>query len=377
MQEGLSWFYEATEGMDGKVVDRIKGMTRERGYQFASYNGAARTFIQSGARVFEVRVREDGSLQRRLWYDFSADVGAQWTIEPFEHTEGDRMDGTTVTVAKRNENIRTSVGTEYAGVLHFRFEPAPGLADAGLLEEWFVPDVGCVKRIVQTLAGPVVYELVGVERTEEAFPLSLELEINPKPAQVGENIGIHITVWNRSDQDEVLRFRSGLQADYIIDGIYRWSEGKMFTMALTSVTVPAGGSHTWDFVHRPEDWSLSPGIHTIIGMVVGYPLKARTQITVGPLGTILGTVTDETGQPIDVMVYAHPAAMEAGYDEEESRMRSGGVVLQCWRAASSVPAIAQWKPALLIRVQTALANTCSSSMSRICDLLSIIVACSL
>ena len=86
----------------------------------------------------------------------------------------------------------------------------------------------------------------------------------------GEDVQILVRAHNRTNEDIRLMFTSSLQADYVIDNGYRWSDDKAFTDALTYVTVPAGGHYDWEFVHTAEDYYLKSGIHTLIGEVTGY-----------------------------------------------------------------------------------------------------------
>ncbi|MCK5328886.1 MAG: hypothetical protein KAR36_09795, partial [Candidatus Latescibacteria bacterium] len=328
IEEGMSWRLKATGDVGGETTDRIEAATEE-GYRFASYNGHARTFAKSGSEVFEVRVREDGSIERRLWYDFSAATGDKWTIEPFDHTQGDLMDGTIVTVAGKNEEIRTAAGVEYAGCIHFRFDSAAGIADAGLLEEWFAPGKGCVKRVVQSIAGPIPYELVSLPIFIRSDALSLEVTTDKAHYEEGETIGITLTVRNNGEREVALDFPTSLQADYVIDGsffkryvssdihrvevgatdgIYRWSGDMGFYQVTTWVTIPAGERHAWNFVHTPEDARLSSGPHRILGLLAGggSSLQAETEITVGNLGKIEGAVVDKDVQPLsDVRIVAY------------------------------------------------------------------------
>ncbi|MFH1006008.1 MAG: BsuPI-related putative proteinase inhibitor, partial [Candidatus Latescibacterota bacterium] len=327
MKANMYWDFETTGSFGGKITDRIEAAT-DAGYRFASYNGQPRTFTKSGSQISEIRVREDGTIDRRRWYDFSAEIGDTWIIERFDHTEGDLMDGTIVTVAGKNEEIRTPDGLEYAKCIHLEFEPGAGIADAGLLGEWFAPGKGCVKRVVQSIAGPIAYQLTSTGIKTPTDPqLSTEITTDKEQYEEGENISIALTVTNNGEEAFRLDFPTSLQADYVIDGyfksraghlqgqnysvtdgIYRWSADKAFAQVLTTVTIPAGERHIWDFVHTPEDAPLSTGPHTIIGLLTsnGSFLHAQTQILVGHVGRIEGTVKDEGGLPIpEVRIVAY------------------------------------------------------------------------
>ncbi len=143
---------------------------------------------------------------------------------------------------------------------------------------------------------------------------SLEVTTDKPHYEEGEDIGITITAKNERNEEITLLFPSGPQAYYIIDGWFRGPVEQYWTTSLTSVTIPPVESHTWEFVHTSEDTRLDAGIHTIMGLLTAarpvyepfLRLQATTEITVGDLGKIEGTVLDEHGSPLpDVRIVAY------------------------------------------------------------------------
>ena len=152
----------------------------------------------------------------------------------------------------------------------------------------------------------------GISYAQDA-PFSLEVTTDKPHYEEGEDIGITITATNEGNEEITLKFQSELQADYIIDGWIRGEKNWTFAAIPTSVTIPAGERHTWEFVHTSEHAELDAGIHTIVGLLTGYDAfrpasrpRATTEITVGDLGKIEGAVVDVHGSPLsDVRIVAY------------------------------------------------------------------------
>lgn len=85
---------------------------------------------------------------------------------------------------------------------------------------------------------------------------------------LGQPIELVVGVENPTCSPLTLTFPSSYQADYTIDGQYTWSDGRAFTMALTQIEIPPGGSHVWRFRHDPKDFALPEGQHQISGRIV-------------------------------------------------------------------------------------------------------------
>lgn len=98
-------------------------------------------------------------------------------------------------------------------------------------------------------------------------PLELFVRLNKSNFRIGENIGIQVVVKNNSNVPQTLRFSSGLQGDYQIDSTFQYSQNRVFTQALTQVSVPAYAEATiLNYKHSRRDYPLSPGRHSIIGL---------------------------------------------------------------------------------------------------------------
>lgn len=110
--------------------------------------------------------------------------------------------------------------------------------------------------------------------------IAVSVQTNKTSYPEGEDVIITVTASNAGSTDAVLNFNSTLQADYTIDGSYRWSTGRSFATTLTSVTVLAGGTYDWNFTHKKTDFALGVGTHEIVGEVVGYGSSTALTITI-------------------------------------------------------------------------------------------------
>jgi hypothetical protein len=130
-----------------------------------------------------------------------------------------------------------------------------------------------------------VYE----ERDETNNACEVRNEVEPPrgrlhaKAELSADGILHVaaTFSNPSEQAIVLRFNSGLQLDFTVNGQYRWSADKFFTQALTEVVVDPGGEHSWEL---QEDAALIQAavrpteVWHIVTELVGTDYRAETRV---------------------------------------------------------------------------------------------------
>ncbi|KXA88643.1 hypothetical protein AKJ62_04760 [candidate division MSBL1 archaeon SCGC-AAA259D14] len=89
-----------------------------------------------------------------------------------------------------------------------------------------------------------------------------------------------ITLLNEGDVEEEIFFKSGQRYDFVIkDGdqeVWRWSEGKMFTMATGTVTLEPGEKIS--YVERLASDNLSTGEYKLVGIVTGSPEYRESRV---------------------------------------------------------------------------------------------------
>jgi len=133
-----------------------------------------------------------------------------------------------------------------------------------------------VKDDVQKAMRPFT---ITVNVTTQRPNLSYKVFTDKKTYTLYEDIEITVEVTNRSLNGTALNFTTSKQADYVIDEKFRRSDGKIFTQALTSVTLLPLKPERWYFTHTFDEYPLDAGIHTIVGEVVGY-WRSSVEITV-------------------------------------------------------------------------------------------------
>ncbi|HWR54507.1 MAG TPA: BsuPI-related putative proteinase inhibitor [Bryobacteraceae bacterium] len=143
-------------------------------------------------------------------------------------------------------------------------------ADAGVVSEEFLENIGMVRREVTTIAGPRVYELVDARvgglslaaKPSTAFRVSLQSIEEKKIAATLKLIvsGAPVTLKFNSSQefDAVLKDPKG-------DTIYVWSSDKAFLQALHERTIE--GEATWRFEIPLAKALDQPGRYTLEGWI--------------------------------------------------------------------------------------------------------------
>lgn len=273
---GNSWTY-SVEGLGGPQTETIRvvesadfdGVTYYRVEGLVPTAGWLR--IDSRNRLVEHRRGQT----EQLWYDFSAPLGSSWQI--------DRADlcFASATIEARNAEHKVPAG-DFSGVIEVDFGPEANCADAGLDRDLFAPAVGLIERSAITIAGPRTMRLREarisgrmVRATGMSFTVGTD-EPTYTPnffPPVDEDGGVptlhgHITIENSGSQAFDLNFASGQQFEAVIrnearEEVWRWSDGKAFTQATTSVVVD--GVHVWAFDVRlgDDEQPWAPGTYTL------------------------------------------------------------------------------------------------------------------
>ena len=75
---------------------------------------------------------------------------------------------------------------------------------------------------------------------------------------LGEIVIVSDTAYDPSSESVTLDFGSALQASYLIDGVFDWTEGKVFAHVLTQLTIDPYDSYTWILWHGDKEMNLWP-----------------------------------------------------------------------------------------------------------------------
>lgn len=109
-----------------------------------------------------------------------------------------------------------------------------GCADHGIDGEVYVENIGMVERTVQTLAGPVRYDLVHASIGPMSFTEAPSTSFSVSVRKAFGPTVIAALRWDAVGTDTDLQFPSSQEFEVVLrnsrgDAIWRWSDGKFFT----------------------------------------------------------------------------------------------------------------------------------------------------
>lgn len=235
-----------------------------------------------------LRMDDDGTLysldratgRESVWAAFATRQGREYrtSINPCNQTARVESRGATVKVP----------AAEFINVLEVSY-PAANCADAGLTRDWFVPYIGLVQRESTTIAGPrflkLAYSRIGgvtvLSEPELGFSLTLD---NPAPS--GDVLIARLTVRSTQEKPLSLNFTSGQRYDLTIrnqDGheIYRWSDGRAFTLALGREEIIGERNWVVDVPLLFEGKRLPAGRYTVEAWITTAPESGAFRATLG------------------------------------------------------------------------------------------------
>jgi hypothetical protein len=102
---------------------------------------------------------------------------------------------------------------------------------------------------------------------------------------LGEEVVVFVIAYNPNPEPVTLGFVSTLQASYLMDGVFDWSEDKAFAQIPTGARIKPYDSCTWNLSHDSHAMMIYPldvGFHTVVGEVVGYGQSAPVEFEVVP-----------------------------------------------------------------------------------------------
>jgi intracellular proteinase inhibitor BsuPI len=102
---------------------------------------------------------------------------------------------------------------------------------------------------------------------------------------LGEYVTVYISAYNPNTETVSLGFPSALQATYIMDDIFDWSNDKVYTPVPTGLSIDPGASHIWTLYHgnsEMDSYPLNIGTHTIVGEVINYGQSTPVEFEVVP-----------------------------------------------------------------------------------------------
>ncbi|TMW71498.1 BsuPI-related putative proteinase inhibitor [Alteribacter natronophilus] len=98
----------------------------------------------------------------------------------------------------------------------------------------------------------------GEETEEEASVTEYELTFTMDVEETDEGLKTVLTIQNETDEEKRIDFATSQKYDVIVkdedgDALYQFSEGQMFTQALVSETVEAGGEYVMEDIWETDE----------------------------------------------------------------------------------------------------------------------------
>jgi hypothetical protein len=119
----------------------------------------------------------------------------------------------------------------------------------------------------------------------EATIVEISSSTNKPVYELGEEVVVFVIAYNPNPEPLTLFFGSTLQASYLMDGVFDWTEKKRFEAVLTKQIIEPDHSYTWNLIHDSFETSIYPlgvGTHILVGYVVGYGDSAPLEFEVVP-----------------------------------------------------------------------------------------------
>ena len=99
--------------------------------------------------------------------------------------------------------------------------------------------------------------------------MEVSIETDKSEYQVGEQIEISINARNITADTLKLNFTSSCQVEYFIDDYYSVLNADWgCLLSETWVIIPPGSTFTWYKQHSATDYTLTEGVHTIVGQIL-------------------------------------------------------------------------------------------------------------
>jgi len=92
-----------------------------------------------------------------------------------------------------------------------------------------------------------------------------------------KDIKILVTAHNMVNDTIILHWMDSYQSNYRIDNF----QPEVIVMpVLTSISIPPDSCYSWKYIHKPDQWLVSPGYHSVQGMVINYGISEPVEIQV-------------------------------------------------------------------------------------------------
>jgi hypothetical protein len=245
LQVGNQWVYRVGGRFDGgtQVVEITASRTVNQREYFVTMGlaGTDPLLLRKNDEGTLVFLRE-GDNSEHTWVAFNAAVGEAW------RTEIDRCNPTAV-IRSKTAKLQVPLG-EFDNALEVGYAPGQ-CADAGLIRESFLPNIGLAQRRQSNFAGEQVLDLIYARlgyTTVGEKELTFSGTLDASTYKAGSVMTVRLTVRSTQEQPLQLTFPSGQDYDVIIrneagESVYTWSADKSFIQQVRTVEI--NGEKNW------------------------------------------------------------------------------------------------------------------------------------
>jgi hypothetical protein len=297
LETGNQWVY--SDGRNSYAVEVTQETTESNGRTYYQITGF---FQNDPAKVRKLRRDYLGQVweynprgEDFLWYRLSGVMVAAWEFQSGQ--EISCVTGSSLSARSTGDPIQVAAGN-FSRIIRVEFKSR--CADGGILEDYFAPGMGLIKRVNNSIAGPRNFELISARVGSQLFPQSVygaQISIdkpvyfnnrmppvsNPAPTLIAQ-----LSLHNDSDTPVELAFSSSQRYEWVIRDrvgkeLWRWSEGLGFLQVLGQETLAKG---------RPLNYSVSIKLASRNGTLLdagfytleGYLTTIEVQKGMQPLG---------------------------------------------------------------------------------------------
>jgi len=237
LQVGNQWIYRSSPPFRSTWVVEVTGQRSIGGSEYFEVSGFPGVRLVRKNDAGTLVIYDVGEQREKNWVAFQAPVGESFA------TEVDQCNRTAV-IRTHSARLRGPLG-EFENGLEVGYHIS-GCADAGLTREVFLPYVGLVERRQMSIAGEQVYSLIyarlGGYTVFSEKELGFGVTLDSATYRRGDTLTARLTLRNTQAEPLRLTFPSGQDFDLVIHDrggaeVYRWSEGRAFTLAIRMVEI--------------------------------------------------------------------------------------------------------------------------------------------
>ena len=299
LEAGNEWIYS-----DGTVSFTVKVQSAAQEANGMKYFEVAGYFPEDPTKVRKLRRGPLGQILEYnpggddfLWYRFENVRGA-WRFDAGSDIHC--ISGSRISVGDVGAKVEVPAGIFERTM---RLDFASSCMDAGIANEYFADGIGLVQRVLHTIAGPRIFQLVSASVGPAILPAaSYGIEVSadrpvyynnlmPPVSNPWPTAKVRLIVRNQTEWPVEFAFPTSQRFDFIVRDrsgkeVLRWSDGKVFLqVAGREILLKGLRSYAADIVLKGRDGKPLPaGYYTLVGYLA-------TQDSASGVFSMIGSLT--------------------------------------------------------------------------------------